>query len=69
MPRTTRLTSFELVPRGDTTEIVLRSAHEIRLDPILYWMPMARWIVAENNARVLAHLKAQSERVRRAAGI
>lgn len=63
---TTRLTSFELVPRGDTTEVVLRSAHEIRLDPILYWMPMARWMVSANNARVLAHIKRQAERTKTA---
>ncbi len=60
---TTSLTSFELVRHGDASvEIVLRTAHEIRLDPILYWMPMARWMVAANNARVLAHIRHQAER-------
>jgi hypothetical protein len=62
----TRTTSFELVPRAGAIEVVLRTSHEIRLDPILYWMPMARWMVAENNARVLAHVKRQSERSQRA---
>jgi hypothetical protein len=61
----TSLTSFELAERpGGKTVIVERTSHELRLEPILYWMPMARWIVAENNARVLAHIKHQSERRR-----
>jgi hypothetical protein len=65
---TTRTTSFELSPRdGGATELTLRSAHMVRLDPLLYWMPFARWAVAENNARVLAHVKRQSERSARAA--
>jgi uncharacterized membrane protein YhaH (DUF805 family) len=60
---TTGTTSFELAQRSDgVTEVTLRTSHEIRLDPILYWMPMARWMVAENNARVLAHIRHQSER-------
>ncbi len=59
----TTLTSFELLPRPDGgTEIVERTAHELRLDPVLYWLPMARWIVDANNARVLAHIKRQAER-------
>lgn len=62
----TRTTSFELVPRSGAVEVVLRTSHEIRLDPILYWMPMARWMVAENNARVLAHIRRQAERSFRA---
>jgi uncharacterized membrane protein YhaH (DUF805 family) len=59
----TTLTSFELQPRPDGgTEIVERTSHELRLDPALYWLPMARWIVDANNARVLAHIKRQAER-------
>lgn len=64
---TTRTTSFELTPRSDgAIDLTLRSSHEIRLDPLLYWMPFARWMVAENNARVLTHIKRQSERSMRA---
>jgi uncharacterized membrane protein YhaH (DUF805 family) len=56
-------TSFELVPRSDGgTDIVERSSHELRLDPVPYWLPMAQWIVRENNARVLAHIRAHAER-------
>jgi hypothetical protein len=58
---TTRTTSFELTPRNGAVELTLRSSHEIRLDPLLYWMPFARWMIAENNARVLAHVKRQAE--------
>ncbi len=55
-------TSFELQPLpGGRTLIVEHSAHSLRLDPVLYWLPLARWIVTTNNARVLAHLKHQSE--------
>ena len=59
-------TSFVLneMPDGHT-EIVERTAHTLRLDPILYWLPLARWVVAENNARVLASLKHRAERAPR----
>jgi hypothetical protein len=60
---TTKSTSFELVPHPDgRTEINERTSHELRLDPIFYWLPFARWMVHENNARVLEHIKRQSER-------
>lgn len=56
-------TSFELVPRGENrTEIIERTAHELRLEPVLYWLPLARWVIAQNNARVLAHIRHQAER-------
>ncbi len=58
----TTLTSFELVTTVDErVEIVERTAHELRLDPVFYWLPLARWIVHENNMRVLAHIKRQAE--------
>jgi len=31
------------------------------LDPVLYWLPLARWMVHENNARVLAHIRRHAE--------
>jgi uncharacterized membrane protein YhaH (DUF805 family) len=59
--RTTR-TSFELKPLADGgTKIIERTSHQLRLDPIPYWLPLARWIVGLNNARVLTHLKHQAE--------
>jgi len=60
----TTLTRFELVPKGGRTELVEHTQHEIRLEPILYWMPMARWVVDHNNGRVLAHLKRAAEKIR-----
>jgi hypothetical protein len=63
---TTLSTSFELVPLTDgRTEILEHTSHALRLDPIFYWLPFARWIVHENNARVLAHIRDQSERAAR----
>jgi hypothetical protein len=60
---TTRQTSFELIPREDgVTEIVERTSHELKLDPALYWLPFARYMVDTNNSRVLRHIKAQAER-------
>src|SRR5262249_6603145 len=60
---TTTSTRFELTARADgRTEIIEESSHQLRLDPIFYWLPFARLIIHENNARVLAHIRAQSER-------
>ena len=59
----TSLTSFDLTPRPDGgTDIVERTTHQLRLEPVLYWLPMARWIVRMNNERVLSHVKHQAER-------
>jgi hypothetical protein len=58
--RTTN-TSFELVRRASGTEVIERTSHELRLEPVLYWLPLARSIVAANNARVLRHLKREAE--------
>jgi uncharacterized membrane protein YhaH (DUF805 family) len=55
-------TSFELVRRADGgTDIAVRSSHELRIDPAPYWLPMARWIVHQNNARVLQHIRTHAE--------
>jgi hypothetical protein len=59
----TTLTSFELTPLPDNrTQLIERTAHEIRLEPVLYWMPMARWAVDHNNARVLRHIRLAAEK-------
>jgi uncharacterized membrane protein YhaH (DUF805 family) len=63
----TTSTSFELLPQpGGQTQIVERTSHELKLDPVFYWLPLARWMVHENNARVLAHIRGQAERSFRA---
>jgi uncharacterized membrane protein YhaH (DUF805 family) len=63
-----KVTSFELVPRSDGgTDVIERTSHELKLEPVLYWLPLARWVVSQNNARVLAHIRRQAERVVQAA--
>jgi hypothetical protein len=60
---TTRETSFALIEKpGGITEIVERTSHELKLDPALYWLPFARYMVDQNNARVLRHIKQQAEK-------
>jgi uncharacterized membrane protein YhaH (DUF805 family) len=64
----TTATSFELSRRSDgVTEIVERTSHELKLDPVLYWLPLARWVVSRNNSRVLDHIRRQAERSVRSA--
>jgi hypothetical protein len=56
-------TSFELLPQQNgRTEVVERTSHSLKLEPALYWLPLPRWVVHPNNARVLAHIKHQAER-------
>jgi uncharacterized membrane protein YhaH (DUF805 family) len=58
----TTYTGFELVPLTDgRTRVVERTSHQLKLDPIFYWAPIARWAIDQNNKRVLAHLKQQAE--------
>ena len=59
----TNYTSFELLPQQNgRTEVIERTSHSLKLEPILYWLPLARWVVHQNNARVLTHIKHQAER-------
>jgi hypothetical protein len=59
----TTSTSFELISRADGgTDIVERTSHELRIGPVPYWLPMARWIVRQNNARVLEHIRSHAQR-------
>ena len=58
----TVFTRFDLVPQPDGgTQIVEHTSHHLKLDPVLYWLPMTRWIVHLNNSRVLRHVKRQAE--------
>jgi hypothetical protein len=57
----TRSTSFELLALSDgNTRVIERTEHELKLGPVLYWMPLARYVIHENNMRVLAHIRAQA---------
>ena len=57
--------TFEIqAQENGSTVLVERSSHELKLEPVLYWLPMARWVVHANNARVLAHIRRQAEKDR-----
>lgn len=56
-------TSFELQPRpGGATRLIARASHVLRLDPALYWEPMARWAIHANVSRVLDSVKDKAEK-------
>jgi hypothetical protein len=59
---TTPKTSFQIVPLANGgSRLIERTEHVLRLDPAPYWMPMVKWVVRQNNARALAHIKRQAE--------
>jgi uncharacterized protein YndB with AHSA1/START domain len=59
----TSWTLFDLAPLpGGRTRLTARAAHTLRIDPALYWEPIARWAIHRNVARVLEDLKLKSER-------
>jgi hypothetical protein len=44
--------SFELLPDATgSTQVLERTAHELRLEPVLCWLLLARWAAAEQCAR------------------
>lgn len=60
----TEWTSFELEPTaGGGTRLIERAEHRLRLEPVIYWAPITRWAIRENNARVLAHIRRTAETV------
>ncbi|MCU0949084.1 MAG: hypothetical protein MUF47_12665 [Porphyrobacter sp.] len=60
----TRDTGFDLRRRpGNATRLTIRSSHVMRLDPVLYWEPMARWAIHQNVSRVLKSVKDKAEHV------
>lgn len=55
-------TSFELHPLpAGRTRLIARATHRLRIDPVLYWEPLARWAIGMNVARVLKSLKNSAE--------
>jgi hypothetical protein len=55
-------TSFDLQPLpGGGTRLVLEASHVLRLDPVLYWEPVARWAIHQNSERVLRHIRSRAE--------
>jgi hypothetical protein len=54
--------SFRLLPIGDgRTRLIERTTHSLSLGPTSYWLPLARWVVRQNHARVLTHIKGEAE--------
>lgn len=43
------------------TRLTLHSRHILRIDPVPYWAPIARWAVQQNMRRVLADVEQQVE--------
>ena len=59
----TEWTSFEIeaLPGGGT-RLTVRAAHTLRIDPVLYWEPIARWAIDQNVSRVLRDIRAKAEK-------
>lgn len=55
-------TQFELdaLPDG-RTRLTARASHILRIDPVLYWEPIARWAVRANTRRVLRDVGRKAE--------
>jgi hypothetical protein len=54
-------TRFDLAPLPNGgTRLTLRSGHVLRLDPVLYWEPIARWAISRNMSRVLEDVQAKA---------
>ena len=59
----THETRFELVPLADgRTRLTVRAQHRLRIDPVLYWEPIARLAIRDNVDRVLKDIAAKAER-------
>jgi hypothetical protein len=55
-------TRFELTPlRNGGTRLTLRASHILRLDPVPYWAPIARWAILQNISRVMGDVRSKAE--------
>jgi hypothetical protein len=58
----TSATAFDLKPLpGGKTRLSVSATHTLRIDPALYWEPMARWAISQNVHRVLRSIKGRVE--------
>ncbi|MDG2004778.1 MAG: hypothetical protein P8J20_15760 [Novosphingobium sp.] len=56
-------TQFELEALGEqSTRLTIRAAHRLKIDPVIYWEPIARWAINGNTRRVLVDMKSKVER-------
>jgi hypothetical protein len=59
---TTRYAHFNIEPLPNgRTRLSLVTLHDLKLEPALYWIPIAQWAIHENKARVLAHFARRAE--------
>lgn len=55
-------TRFDLTPLpGGRTRLTVSAGHVLRIDPVLYWAPIARWAIGQNVSRVLADVRRDAE--------
>ena len=60
---TVRETTFRLQPLpGGRTRLTATAGQTLRIDPVLYWLPLARWATERNLARVLRDVDRRAER-------
>jgi len=43
------------------TRLALATTHTLQLEPVLYWLPLTRWVIHENKIRVLTQMARQAE--------
>lgn len=54
-------TRFDLEPLSDGgTRLTARATHILKMDPVLYWEPVARWAIHLNVTRVLRDVQAKA---------
>jgi hypothetical protein len=54
--------SFTLTPLpGGRTRLVVSAPNTMRIEPALYWLPLARWATHEDERRVLRHYRRVAE--------
>jgi len=59
----TGTTRFDLAPLpGGRTRLTIHTDHVLRIDPIPYWEPLARWAIHRNSRRVLDDIREKAER-------
>lgn len=55
-------TRFDLSPLpGGGTRVTISAAHRLRIDPLPYWEPIARWAVRDNTRRALVDIRSKAE--------
>lgn len=59
---TTAETRFSLTAlAGGRTRLTVEAAHVLRIDPAMYWEPLARLAIRINVSRVLRDIQAKAE--------